>query len=122
MKQIRIVLKSGTVLPDFPCETFDAANDKETGQLTGYYFKGGECPKPLYIALDRVDAIVVISDDGKQSKPGEDPCKGCSYKAYSEMVSKQGDCNDCGKARTCQYVPRPGSITRINCPLWRAKV
>lgn len=48
-------------------------------------------------------------------------CTGCSYKGYYSQVAAQGDCNDCGKARTCQYVPRPGSIVRINCPLWRAK-
>lgn len=51
----------------------------------------------------------------------ENLCTGCSYKSYYSQVAAQGDCNDCGKARSCQYVPRPGGITRINCPLWRAK-
>jgi len=48
-------------------------------------------------------------------------CTGCGYKSYYAQVAAQGDCNDCGKARGCQYAPRPGGITRINCPLWRAK-
>lgn len=48
-------------------------------------------------------------------------CAGCGYKSYYSQVAALGDCNDCGKARSCQYVPRPGSIVRINCPLWRAK-
>lgn len=39
----------------------------------------------------------------------------------AKTVAALGDCDDCGKARSCQYVPRPGSIVRINCPLWRAK-
>ena len=55
-------------------------------------------------------------DDAKEKL-----CTGCGYKSYYTQVSAQGDCNDCGKARSCQYVPRPGSIVRINCPLWRAK-
>lgn len=55
-------------------------------------------------------------DDAKEKL-----CAGCGYKSYYSQVAAQGDCNDCGKARSCQYVPRPGSIVRINCPLWRAK-
>ena len=55
-------------------------------------------------------------DDAKEKL-----CAGCSYKSYYAQVAAQGDCNDCGKARTCPHVPRPGSIVRINCPLWRAK-
>lgn len=48
-------------------------------------------------------------------------CEGCTYKSYYSRVAAQNDCNDCGKAKTCPHVPRPGSIVRINCPLWRAK-
>ena len=51
----------------------------------------------------------------------ESPCKNCGYKSYYAQVAAQNDCNDCGKKNTCQYVPRPGGIVRINCPLWRAK-
>ena len=51
----------------------------------------------------------------------EEPCKNCGYKSYYAQVAAQNDCNDCGKAKTCPHVPRPGSIVRINCPLWRAK-
>lgn len=49
----------------------------------------------------------------------ESLCQGCSYKAYYARVAAQHDCNDCSIRRTCQYVPRPGGIVRINCPLWR---
>lgn len=55
-------------------------------------------------------------DDAKEKL-----CSGCSYKSYYTQVAAQGDCNDCAKARNCQYVPRPGGIVRINCPLWRAR-
>ena len=55
-------------------------------------------------------------DDAKEKL-----CSGCSYKSYYTQVAAQSDCNDCGKARSCQYVPKPGGIVRINCPLWRAK-
>ncbi len=33
----------------------------------------------------------------------------------------QNDCDSCAVAGSCQYVPRVGSICRINCPLWRPK-
>lgn len=45
-------------------------------------------------------------------------CETCGYKVHSEGVSKLPDCNDCGKAKTCEYKPRLGAYTRINCPLW----
>lgn len=48
-------------------------------------------------------------------------CKGCGYKCYYKQMAAQGDCNDCAKKYNCQYVPRPGGIVRINCPLWRAE-
>jgi len=28
------------------------------------------------------------------------------------------DCNDCGN-KNCGYIPKPGQVTRINCPLWK---
>lgn len=45
-------------------------------------------------------------------------CTTCGYKVHSEEVSKLPCCNDCGKARSCEYKPRLGAYTRINCPLW----
>lgn len=71
---------------------------------------------PLAWALYRVWKIA----DG-QTPDEKDPCQDCEYKAHSMQVASQNDCNDCGAARTCQYVPRIGSLTRINCPLWRPK-
>lgn len=32
------------------------------------------------------------------------------------------DCNTCAKRRTCEYLPKWGTLARINCPLWRAGV
>jgi hypothetical protein len=45
-------------------------------------------------------------------------CDTCGYKLHSKGVSKLPDCNDCGKAKNCEYKPRLGAYTRINCPLW----
>ena len=56
-----------------------------------------------------------------QTPENENPCEACGYKSYYTQVAGQNDCNDCGSVRTCQYVPRVGSICRINCPLWRPK-
>ena len=47
-------------------------------------------------------------------------CRDCGYKSYYASVAAQNDCNDCGAKRTCNHVPQPGGIVRINCPLWRA--
>ena len=39
---------------------------------------------------------------------------------YYYRVAALHDCNDCGKNRLygCEYKPKPGEHTRINCPLW----
>ena len=39
---------------------------------------------------------------------------------YYIRVSACHDCNDCGM-KACQYRPKPGQTTRINCPLWIRK-
>ena len=39
---------------------------------------------------------------------------------YYIRVSAFHDCNDCGM-KACQYRPKPGQTTRINCPLWTGK-
>lgn len=36
----------------------------------------------------------------------------------ADRVSKQHNCNDCGKKKSCEYVPQCGDPVRINCPLW----
>lgn len=52
----------------------------------------------------------------------EDLCAVCHYKhAHAEMAAAN-DCNTCGKRRECEYLPKWGSLARINCPLWRAGV
>ncbi len=38
---------------------------------------------------------------------------------YTQQVQSYNDCNNC--ARGCGYEPKWGAMTRINCPLWRAK-
>lgn len=48
-------------------------------------------------------------------------CENCGEKIHSERVAKLPSCNDCGAARLCEYIPKPGEFARINCPLWRAK-
>lgn len=39
---------------------------------------------------------------------------------YYVRITSYHDCNDCGE-KTCQYKPRLGETTRINCPLWVSK-
>lgn len=44
-----------------------------------------------------------------------------SYKIFFEDITKCGDCNDCGKSKTCEFVPKVGQTTRYNCPLWTGR-
>lgn len=39
----------------------------------------------------------------------------------ADRVSKQHNCNDCGKKGTCEHMPKLGETARINCPLWEGK-
>jgi hypothetical protein len=48
-------------------------------------------------------------------------CESCSFKHYADQLAPLPNCNDCGNRDTCEYVPKPGEFTRINCPLWRDK-
>ena len=37
---------------------------------------------------------------------------------YIEYMSKQHDCNDCGKKDSCEMCPKPGQQVRTNCFFW----
>ena len=38
-----------------------------------------------------------------------------------QRIKSYPDCNTCDKKTTCQYRPKPGEQTRINCPLWEGR-
>lgn len=54
--------------------------------------------------------------------PSDDLAKILRYLAecveFTERIKVQNCCNSCGKFKTCEYLPRWGEPTRINCPLW----
>lgn len=33
-------------------------------------------------------------------------------------IQDAGDCNTCGIKRECRYAPKPGQLTRYNCPFY----
>lgn len=45
-------------------------------------------------------------------------CESCGYKIHSEAVSNLPNCNSCSSVQTCPYLPKIGSYSRINCPLY----
>lgn len=49
-----------------------------------------------------------------------DLCELCSSKKYAYQVAALPNCNNCGAAAGCDYLPTIGQHVRINCPLWRA--
>lgn len=42
------------------------------------------------------------------------------YKAFFDSVGNKPDCNTCAD-KECKHRPRPGEITRFNCPLYCGK-
>lgn len=66
-----------------------------------------------------VDRMIREATNKEAKGTGEiGECCICGYKAHSLMVRRLHDCNDCGKKRTCEHVPRLGADVRINCHLW----
>lgn len=41
--------------------------------------------------------------------------------SLGERVMELPSCNDCAKARECEYVPTWGEAVRFNCPLWAGR-
>lgn len=73
---------------------------------------------------------VGVSRSGQRTtaKAGLDPieawnrrqmCENCRDRVHSEQVATLPNCNDCGAAKTCRFIPQPGQPARINCPVWR---
>lgn len=61
--KIRIYMKNGTVLPDLECEEFTVQKNNLTGEITGYSFKGGRDPRPLFLDLSEVLTIWRMNDE-----------------------------------------------------------
>lgn len=40
---------------------------------------------------------------------------------YYARTTSYPDCNTCGKQKECEFLPKIGQQTRINCPLWKEK-
>lgn len=59
--KIRIFLKNGTVLPDILCDEFTVEKSNITGELVGYECKGAFTPRPVFVAIDQVEAIIRMS-------------------------------------------------------------
>lgn len=52
-------------------------------------------------------------------REGMADCESCGVKCYADQVAGLPNCNDCGAGKTCDFMPKPGQHTRINCPLWQ---
>lgn len=81
----------------------------------------------------KTEFSVSVSRSGKRvaEKIGPDPieawnrrvvpsCAACHANIFAADVLTLPECNGCGVS-ACEYKPQPGELTRINCPLWRAK-
>lgn len=61
--KIRIYLKSGVVLPDLVCDEFTVERNNLTGEICGYRFVGGLIPRPIYVHMDSIAAIVRVDEE-----------------------------------------------------------
>lgn len=65
--------------------------------------------------------IVVMMQHCKSSDDAEtlNFALGCTI--FCKNISTLPDCNTCGNKHSCEYVPRVGAYTRINCPHYSAE-
>ena len=42
----------------------------------------------------------------------------CDYARIGYEISTCDNCNNCGRRKSCEYVPKLGSLVRYKCPLW----
>lgn len=61
--KIRIYLKSGICLPDLSCDEFTVDRNTLTGDLNGYRYTGGLIPRPLFVSINEIAAIVRVCDE-----------------------------------------------------------
>lgn len=60
--KIRFYLKNGLVLPDLECDNFNASYNKTTGELIKYSYEGAVCPRPLFVDISDISAIVIMEN------------------------------------------------------------
>lgn len=74
------------------------------------------CPFKTYVGSDRLECKIT----GYRFYAWD---VGWGDKTYTRHEScpliavPSHDCNDCGR-NVCEYIPAPGQLTRINCPMW----
>lgn len=64
---------------------------------------------------DLNDIIHALEGQIKRAEAAE--ARAEQYKAFFDDVAKKPNCNTCAN-QECTYRPKPGEITRFNCPLW----
>lgn len=55
--RIRFILKNGMEIPIL-CDKIDLSQSNLTGELSGYYTTGAVHPRPMFIKLDEVVAVI----------------------------------------------------------------
>ena len=69
-----------------------------------------------------IDKDVKLPDDEAEGPPvlsQQDICELIDLRAYCAHIMALPDCNTCRRKHSdCEYMPRPGHATRINCPFY----
>lgn len=89
---IRIYLKSGNVLPDFPCDEFTVK--RNAFNFVGYEYKGGKNPRPLYVDIDQIEAICRVDTTPMPDSNLVDELKQELARAMF-YISAQKNCDTC---------------------------
>lgn len=67
---------------------------------------------------DLWDMETAITDLLARAEAAE--AKAEKYKCFFDEIAPMQNCNTCAD-QECPYRPKPGEITRFNCPLWRGQ-
>ena len=114
---IRIYLKSGNVLPDFPCDEFTINYSPLTNGLAGYKYKGGKNPRPFCCDPDQIEAICRVDTapvpDSKRVAEleaelaramfyitAQKSCTTCRH-GRTDMQFCAADCGECSVSESC---------------------
>lgn len=100
------------IMKDAAITAVDTINDTHKCNVNGDYDANIHYNEGFSDACECIlDALVMLPESDVVST---------DYKQFFDEVSCLPDCNTCAD-RDCKYMPKPGQVTRFNCPLWRGK-
>ena len=95
---IRIYLKSGTVLPDIPCDEFTVERSKINGEIVAYEIKRALIPRPVYVHPNSIEAICRVDTEPT-------PDSALAAELEQELAKAVADLAKVPSCETCKHEP-----------------